>query len=269
MPGEKRTMLWGERTAEQLLLRLHPSETLLLDWLKPRIDDSLLAEIAAADYGSEKKQHLKALKPIRDQQQIPIPLRWVPREVLELMRWSEPEDPNWKPGSTGTRGHLIRAFSCAVLLQAADEPQTQPYISSENETLIQLIASVLALDREATEAAMHFLCWRISRLPLSHEEYPFFILGLLLLQCALFKPGEDGTDLELLADWTIEAERRTRQEPDILVNSETWLLGLTHFDQKHETWKRVSLRVLSDPTKAFPSSSTLHGIIGRIMSAQS
>jgi hypothetical protein len=149
-----------------LLLPFKPSESALLDWLRPHIDDSLLPEIAAADYGVQSDEDFAALLPIRDQQIIPFPLRWIPREVLELIRWSEPEDPAWKPGSTGTRGHLMRAFSCAVLLKAADNPETRGYIEGENDTLIQLISSVLYLGREACENALRFLCWRASRLSL-------------------------------------------------------------------------------------------------------
>lgn len=267
--GFRGTMqLWAIREIfDPLLLRIGPSETALLDWLTPHIDDSLLGEIAAADYGSEEKEHFEALKSIRDQRRIPIPLRWVPREVLELMRWSEPEDPSWKPGSAGTRGHLIRAYCCTLLLKASGAPEMKLYTSSENDTLIQMIASVLYLGREATEAASRFLCWCLSRLAASDKEYPFFVLGLLLLRAALFMPGENGIDLEVLAEWTIQEERQVRQEQSNLVESDKWLLGLINFAQKHEAWVRVSEEVLSDPSKEFPepAASAMREIVNRIL----
>ena len=217
----------------------------------PHVSNSMLWEIADADFGFENKQHSEALLPIRDCQEIPIPLRWIPSEVLNLMRWSEPEDLT-NPGSRGTRGHLIRAFCCAVLLKAADEPETQDLINPVNETLIQMIASVLYLGREATESASHFLCWRILRFPLWDNEYPFFALGLLLLRAALFRPGENGSDLKLLAEWVIREEKRLRCYPLTLPVSESWLLGLTLHDQRHDVWRRVAQDILLNTTKDFP-----------------
>ena len=48
----------------KLLHHFNPSETALLDWLRPHIDDSLLEEIAAADYGYKAEEHFEALIPI-------------------------------------------------------------------------------------------------------------------------------------------------------------------------------------------------------------
>lgn len=261
-------MAWKKRVITLLLSRLNPSGTALLAWLGPRVDDTLLHEIAGADYGHNQNIYFQALVPIRDRQDIPAPLPWEPREVLNLTRWSEPHEPSQGFYSMGTRGHLARAFSCAVLLKAADDLLTRDYIDAENDTLIQMIASVLHLGNEATEAASRFLCWRILRLPLFDGEAPFFTLALLLLRAALFRPGDDGTDLKLLADWVGREEMRSRR---MLTNSSTipeeWLLGLTTFDQRHEVWKRVSEEVLADPSKEFPepAASAMHGILSRLV----
>lgn len=222
-----------------------------MDWLKPHVDDSMLWEIADSDYGFDRESNFEALLPIRDRQEIPVPLGWIPIEVLNLMRWSEPEHVT-PPGGRGTRGHLIRAFCCAVLLRAADEPETRGYIHAENDTLIQMIASVLYLGREATESASRFLCWRILRLPLWEGEYPFFALGLLLLRAALFRQGEEGSELKLLAEWVVREETRSRHSSLMPPVSEDWLFGLTLFDQRHEAWRRAAQDVLLDASKAFP-----------------
>ena len=263
-------MAWKSRIINLLLSRLSPSGTALLGWLGPQINDSMLWEIAAADYGYKDSEYFQSLKPIRDHQRIPVPLTWLPKEVLELKRWSEPEDQTWKPGSIGPRGHLIRAFCCGVLLKAADEPETQNYIDGENETLIQMTGSVLYLGHEATENALRLLSWRILRLSVLDEEYPFFALGLLLLSAALFKPGQDGSDLKLLAEWVILEETRTRKGPMALSASENWLLDLTYFNQKHEAWRRLSHQVLTDPTKGFPppAASAMQAIINALIRGQ-
>ncbi len=76
----------------------------------------MLKEIAEADYAQDVEEHLAALKPVWEGSEFTELHHWFPMVVLDLIRWPEPEDPNWKPGSTGLRGHKMRAFSCAVLL---------------------------------------------------------------------------------------------------------------------------------------------------------
>jgi hypothetical protein len=95
-----------------------PSEGALLLWLRTRVDDGMPQEIALADYGYQAEIHLVALRRFRDEGEVLYPGRhggWHAHEVLALVRWSEPDDPRWKPGRTGIGGHLMRAFCCAVL----------------------------------------------------------------------------------------------------------------------------------------------------------
>jgi hypothetical protein len=68
----------------------------------------MLEEISRADYGMDAQAHLAALLPIRDEVRVSAPMPWEPREVLELVRWSQPGDPAWEPGSLGERGHIMR-----------------------------------------------------------------------------------------------------------------------------------------------------------------
>ncbi|MEN9937623.1 MAG: hypothetical protein RLZZ387_4202 [Chloroflexota bacterium] len=84
-----------------LLLALGPGCDALLCWLRPRVDDAMLLEIAGADYGMDADAHLAALRRIRDEGLFAVQIGWEPKEVLELIRWSEPENPAWKTGSTG------------------------------------------------------------------------------------------------------------------------------------------------------------------------
>jgi hypothetical protein len=97
-----------------LVAAFPPSQDALLDFARKRIDDSMLLEIARADYGCDAEAHLAALRPIRDEGSVVSPMQWQPGEVLELTSYCDPEQPEgppFEPGPTGRRGHLIRLFA--------------------------------------------------------------------------------------------------------------------------------------------------------------
>ena len=151
-------------------MSLPPDQRSAVDHLRGLIDEGMLKEIAEADYAQDVSGHFSALKPIWEGGELTVLDSWFPMEVLELIRWSEPEDPEWKPGSTGSRGHKMRAFSCAVLLAT-------PNFHPDKETLIQMVDSVFLLGREAQEATARFLVWQLDSL--GHEDdRPFFALAL-------------------------------------------------------------------------------------------
>ena len=86
---------------------------------------------------------------------IPNPLRWEPREVLELTRWSRPDDPSWRPGSPGLPGHLQRAFACAVLLRWPNGPNSNGGDFENNLAPLICINKIdLATNRAECEAFM-------------------------------------------------------------------------------------------------------------------
>lgn len=259
-----------EDAINDLLLRLGPSGTALLDWLRPLLDDSHLREIALVDYGFNEDENFQALQRIHQGHPIPIPLRWVPREALELVRWSNLDDPQHlspPPNHKGIRAHLLRAFCCAILLKAADAPETLGNIDTEIDTLGRLVVSILYLGKEASESALRFLYWRVSRLSKENEDRPFFAMAVLLLYASLFKPGQDSHDLILLTDWVIAEEAQTRVDQGEFCDSEKWLLGLNViFNQSHNIWRRVAQEVLLDPAKAFPepAATTMRDIAKRL-----
>ena len=74
-----------------LLERFDPEPDGLLDSISAYIDDEMLKEISLADYGDDAPEHLTALRTLRDAGIFPAKMVWVPGEVLELIRWSEPE----------------------------------------------------------------------------------------------------------------------------------------------------------------------------------
>jgi hypothetical protein len=228
-----------------LLHAFPPSPNALLDLLRARIDDSMLLEIARADYGMDADEHLAAVRAIRDTGAVPAPMGWVPQEVLELIRWSEPGDPEWKPGSTGERGHLMRAFACAALLRAAAEPENA--LDGENATLAQLVASTLVLGEDAQEAAARFLVWRIPALQ-PEEERPFFAFALLFLAVLLRSGRLDGDALAAAGEWVMAVEEAEAQamHPHVPTPAGPWLLRLSYFDLRHSVWRSFARRMLTE-----------------------
>src|SRR5262245_7058441 len=100
----------------QLLAPLCPNENALTPLFQAEIDEGMLREIAAADYGWKADECYPLLIRILE---AGMPASYDPNlnEVLELIRWSEPEDPAWSPGGYGHRGHWMRLFACAALLR--------------------------------------------------------------------------------------------------------------------------------------------------------
>src|SRR5262249_42852387 len=136
-----------------ILRAFPPSRTDLFDATRVLIDNGMLREIAEADYGCDADEHYEELRPIRDRGVIPSAPRWHPHEVVELIRWSNPEDPTWRPGSTGLRGHQMRAFACATLLLMEDIDD------SADSTTAQCLVSARVLGETVSRAAARFLTW--------------------------------------------------------------------------------------------------------------
>jgi hypothetical protein len=222
---------------------LDPAADALLALLRAQIDDGMLEEIAAADYGHRIEENLAALRQIRDTGEIPVPLPWEPREVLELIRWSEPEDPEWKPGSTGERGHRMRAFACATLLRAAAELTEAAAMDGENQTLAQLLASVFVLGEEAQQAALRFLAWRVPLVAPGYE-LPFFRLAQLIL--AVHLRAGSATEMVSLAEQIERDEAAERAAVEPCFGDPRWLLGLTFQQIRHTVWVRLTHQMLEE-----------------------
>src|SRR5262245_13446228 len=116
------------------LQQFEPTDKPLLRLAFDSVDDSMLQEIAEADYGIDADAHLSALRAIKAGN-VSFSMELEPKEVLELIRWSQPDDPNHKPGSVGRRGHWMRLFSCAVLIRAVAEPEKHEYFLGEEATV--------------------------------------------------------------------------------------------------------------------------------------
>ena len=216
---------------------LNPKEFSLLAILSDVMTPELLRIISEADYGYSSDKHLSALEEILATFKIPAPLKWEPREVLELIRWSKPSLPDWKPGLTGREGHLIRAFSCAVLLVAAANEKTRDFIDDENSTLAPLVESLGVLGIEYQVAGLSEIAWRVQNPPDMWEDEPFFLLSMLVLAVNVFGPKQ-AVLIEELIDLCFSAEDRVRNADWCLCreDSSAWLFGLTYFDLNREIW---------------------------------
>jgi len=206
----------------------------------------MLRKFAEADYGAEAKGHLEALEQIARTGIVPQPLRWVPGEVLELTRWSEPDQPGARTrGATGREGHMMRAFACAVLLVAGGQTEGRAPPDGENQTVIQLIASVLELGGELAPATANLLFGRLARRSTDADEAVFFILGLLILLRLGGQHAPTPAQWTVLATWLDDAETDARLAsawPD----SGYWLIDLSAFDVQRPLWKRLARRAFEE-----------------------
>lgn len=209
----------------------------LFDALLPLITDDMLQEIAEVDFELDVEKHFVPLKLFRHQRIIPT-LNWYPNEVLTLVRWLEPDQPTRRPGFTGKRGHLLRAFSCALLLRAYERPENQGRWFSFNETAIQLALSLKVLGEPMDLAGGRFFAWCLDALtPLDEEgiEGPFLALALLSFVYSSDDYADD--DVIALCKWIdVKVSALLQEKQWFATRSWNWLLSTNHNDMKNERW---------------------------------
>ena len=207
----------------------------LLTRLASHIDDTMLWDIAGADYGRQASEHHAVLRRMRDTGFVPPP-DWVPQEVLELIRWSEPDQPDWKPGDRGPRGHWMRAFCCAALLRMAGETGDGAHVSF-NETVVGLVTSLAALNVGPWSEACAFLAWFRDRMAGfgDRSEEPFIAVGLLW--CALRDDGIPDAAIVSLCRWVADREEAQAYEGAGAANGHGWLHRLSYHDQRRAAWR--------------------------------
>lgn len=229
----------------------------LFDVLAPQIDDGMLRQIAAADYGQDTDRHLRPLQAFRDQRIVPT-LDWHPREVLELIRWSEPEREGWRPGAEGRPGHLMRAFACATLLRSYALPRNEGSWYSFNETAIQFVDSVRALGGNIVGPAVRFLAWSVWHLgPLDREgtDRPFLGLGLLLL-CTSLPDRPQAAAIDLSRWIESEVASLLRDQRGETTSDGGWLLSLNHHDMRNDRWLALGHSLRQWAQSGSPSNET-------------
>ena len=227
-----------DESLQELLSDL-PSDRALFRALIRRFDETMLMETSRADYGHDQKAHEGALRKICDVGEVNT-LTWHPGEVLELVKWSRPEDPKWKPGGHGERGHIMRAVCCCALLQVSDYGA-----GGENENVARLIESVLSLDGDLSALIQPFLIWCMRETDFALEEFPYFVLGLIVVMAARSTSHADRDRIRRMIYW-IELQDAALRRDEYAPVDERFVWGLTHSNLSHDIWLNLVQEYLDD-----------------------
>lgn len=230
----------------ELPFTVAPDAGALLAALAGLLDDADLRAIAEADHGRDVDGHLEGLVAIARRGEVPRPLVWCPREVLELSRWDEP------PAEPEQEQRLWRrAFACCALLRAYGDPESGAEMFDQGPTLAVLATSLHALaglplraERRRALAAMDgqaaaLLAWLVPRVA-GFGEPGFFGLALLWFALAASVPGPA---LAPLIDWIMGAEAVMAAERAGFWRPGTadraWLLGTPDGSLRAESWRTI------------------------------
>jgi hypothetical protein len=178
------------RVPRRVLAGWPSSPDALFNWLRPRVTDQALTDIATTDYGFHIDEHLAALKDIRDHGQLPWQWEWCPVEVLGLT-YASATDP------------LQRAWSTTLLCIGPETLQELGALAP------QLVTACLELGGPAPALAEALLAWLAETDPVRPDDRdgnpgadPMVLLALLILRICT-DPGD--TRIGPLAD-TIPTE---------------------------------------------------------------
>ncbi|HVT99087.1 MAG TPA: hypothetical protein VHE33_16400 [Acidobacteriaceae bacterium] len=221
-----------------LINGLNPNPDALLRAISAHISDDMLEEIARADYDEEVEGHFAALLPIRNEARFIVPMQWCPGEVLELIRYSQPDRPDWKPGSPKIRGHWMRAFASAALLRAQFPPWNYRGDAAEPSlTLIQLIHSLRALPVDFNIEASRFVAYLMqqSNLEGDDEEVLYYAISLIWFALHLDEPPTDESLIEL-CEWLVLREAQLAES--LPGGFDRWLLGIRGAYPPPSPWER-------------------------------
>lgn len=223
----------------------------LLEWLRARVTEPMLASIAAADRGDDVAENLTVLEAIRRDGHVPVPLQWHPREVLQLSQWDEGLAVD----------HVERAFCCAVLLVEALAEDRHATGGLES-TLAILIESCVHLGPEALAGAAGLLIAFVDGVG-QHDvvERSFCVLGLLLVAIRL---DADDARAEGLAGHLLTLVA-VRPENDYPHPEHGFVLGATHSMGRMPVWHRLVRDTL--PLARIDGRPALARVVARLLAA--
>jgi hypothetical protein len=228
-----------------LLAIATPSEDGLLEWLKTKVSRVMLEEVSANDWGEDTAVHLAGILA----QLAPHPplglLPWHPREVLELERWSEPDQAAQDNPPSGERGHLKRLLACTILLGNAAYVSGQYDLSEEDFFLQTSAASLLQLTRSAMalgipDVALGFTLW-LFEAQLHPGVRPFTAFCALALASVVGFGEASEQEIVEVCGWVDAEEARCRSSLGSDVDSERWLIGVSFYEaDRRERWLLVA-----------------------------
>lgn len=206
---------WGEimKVPGFLVAAFPPSMNGLIDGARRKTDDSMLWDIAMADYGQGASDVMPELRAIRDTGIIKPPVSNELFDVLSLTHYINPEVPDpppFRPGPTGPRGHQTRFFACALLLHIESE-WSYGFRMTTDSALANGIASAKFLCEETSEGIGGFLTWRL----VSQADEPdsvLLALALLILATRLRSNRFTESDLGAVATWVLTLESIMHKE---------------------------------------------------------
>ncbi len=248
-PGKAETSYTGHVTLRSSILAppfpavVPPDASRLLRTLSAALEAEDLRWIAKADRGRNADQNERLLRDIVSSGQVPAPLEWCPREVLELTRWDEPSSDDGD--AVFRRRHLLRAFACAALIHSYGDGAGYDYEGGRAATVLHLLGSIVVLApsfNDLDRDTLALLAWITPRLAAREpEDHPFFGLAALWLGLgtALADPA-----LLALAEWVMDAESAVsgRWRASLGVGATgRWLLPLVEPRAGQKEWRRLGL----------------------------
>lgn len=205
----------------------------LLDTLCNEMTREDLEIVARADYGIDATENSEAIYHILRSRKIPTPLDWIPREALELVRWSEPEhEPD------RLRAHLRRAFASMIVFHADIEDGCRG--GSIDATAAVMTESIHHLGSGFTEPAAEMVAWAIHR-EKDVEDLPFLGLAFFSLSLPNRKRWNDHTIMQV-AEWVMDREDESSKSwiNDYgMTGIRPWLLTGTSRRMRDHVWRRI------------------------------
>jgi hypothetical protein len=213
----------------------------------------MLEEISRNDYGRQLIEHLAGIEAQLGATPPLGLLPWNPREVLELERWTEPDQPIADQMPSGERGHFKRLLACTILLRNVGHVhvgdgmyEEEFFVESSAATVIQLVLSAIALEEDAPEYAARLLLW-VYVVQAHPALRPFAAFGVLLLAAHSGPDKLARVNLAGLCSWVLAIEAQCREALGDGVASERWLLGLNIYEKEdgENRWAHAASSILT------------------------
>jgi len=264
-------------TAPESLFRMAtPSECALVEWLKTQVTLTMLEEISTNDYGQTTAEHLAGIQAQLTANPPMGLLPWCPGEVLQLERWTEPDQPYREQPPSRERGHLKRLLACVILLRNGAYVSGEYGLSEEDfflqtsaASLVQLTRSALALG--TPERALGFMLWLFDAQP--HPALrPFIAFSALALASAIGFGEASWEEIDQICNWVDSEEEQSRNILSDDIESGRWLVGVNSYEclKGRDQWVLLARQVFDQPQRKYAPEieSTLRRFSERLSADQ-
>ncbi len=153
-------------------------------------------------------------------------------------------------------------------------------MDGQNQTLIQLVWSLEALQAGFERDAARFLIWLIGRVGAERtqathgdrtdEDAAFYGVGLIWFGLRS-KPAMPDAAIVALSEWICDCERRhnARHHRDYGLSPGRWLLSTTNHDLCHAHWKRLGRAMLAlDSSERSPAARDWIELIASLLAEE-